>query len=418
MSSPSSVPDRRESTVLPVTLKDIEAAAKVIEGQVVRTPCLHSRTLSEVTGAEIYLKFENHQFTASFKERGALNKLVSLDAVQRAKGVIACSAGNHAQGVAYHAHRLGIPAVIVMPRHTPWVKVEHTQRHGAEVILEGENFDGAKARAMELAAERGLVMVHPYDDAKIVAGQGTCGLEMMQSNPELDAIVVAIGGGGLVSGISIAAKALKPSIEIVGVEMVRFPAMYHAMKGTQPTFAASTIAEGIAVKEPGKLTREIISRNVSEIFLVDEGDIEESIVLLLEIEKTVVEGAGAAPLAAVLRNRDRFRGRKVGLVLGGGNIDPLILAEIIERGMVRAGRLARVLVEVRDLPGSRARVTACVAEQNANIEQVHHQRAFTSLAVQNAEVDLVLKTRSHDHVKQIVEALQRAGFKARAHPVE
>ena len=401
-----------------VTLKDIEAAAQVIEGRVVRTPCLHSRTLSEVAGAEIHLKFENHQFTASFKERGALNKLASLTPEQRAKGVIACSAGNHAQGVAYHAHRLGIPAVIVMPRHTPWVKVEHTERHGAEVILEGENFDGAKGRALELAVERGLTMVHPYDDEKIIAGQGTCGLEMLRSDPELEILVVAIGGGGLVSGISIAAKALKPSIEVVGVEMVRFPAMYHAMKGTQAAFAASTIAEGIAVKEPGKLTREIVSRNVSEIFLVDEGDIEEAIVLLLEIEKTVVEGAGAAPLAAVLANRERFRGRKVGLVLGGGNIDPLILAEIIERGMVRAGRLARVLVEVRDLPGALARVTACIAEQNANIEQVHHQRAFTSLAVQNAEVDLVLKTRSHEHVTRIVEALQRAGFKARAHPVE
>src|SRR6185437_1128995 len=400
------------------TLKDIEAAAKVIEGQVVRTPCLHSRTLSEVTGAEIYLKFENHQFTASFKERGALNKLTSLDAAQRAKGVIACSAGNHAQGVAYHAHRLGIPAVIVMPRHTPWVKVEHTQRHGAEVILEGDNFDGAKARAIDLAAERGLTLVHPYDDEKIIAGQGTCGLEMLRAHPDLEALVVAIGGGDLISGISVAAKALNPKIDVVGVEMLRFPGMYHAMKGTQPTFAASTIAEGIAVKEPGKLTREIIARHVSEILLVDEGDIEEAIVMLLEIEKTVVEGAGAAPLAAVLRNRERFRGRKVALVLGGGNIDPLVLAEIIERGMVRAGRLARVLVEVRDLPGSLARVTACVAGENANIEQVHHQRAFTSLAVQNAEVDLVLKTRSHDHVKQIVEALRRAGFKARAHPVE
>ena len=401
-----------------VTLKDIEDAAKVIEGQVVETPCLHSRTLSEVTGAEIYLKFENHQFTASFKERGALNKLTSLDAAQRAKGVIACSAGNHAQGVAYHAHRLGIPAVIVMPRHTPWVKVEHTQRHGAEVILEGENFDGAKARAIELAAQRGLTLVHPYDDEKIIAGQGTCGLEMMKAHPELDTLVVAIGGGGLISGISIAAKALKPAVDVVGVEMVRFPGMYHAMKGTEPTFAASTIAEGIAVKEPGKLTSEIIRRNVSEILLVDEGDIEEAIVLLLEIEKTVVEGAGGAPLAAVLRNRERFRGRRVGLVLGGGNIDPLILAEIIERGMVRAGRLARVLVEVRDLPGSLAQVTACIAAQNANIEEVHHQRAFTALAVQNAEVDLVLKTRNHEHVAQIVAALKRAGFNARAHPVE
>jgi threonine dehydratase len=401
-----------------VALQDIEAAAKVIAGHVVRTPCLHSRTLSEIAGAEVFLKFENHQFTASFKERGALNKLASLAPAQATKGVIACSAGNHAQGVAYHAHRLGIPATIVMPRYTPFVKVEQTQRHGAEVILEGENFDGAKAHALEQAVARNLTLVHPYDDALVIAGQGTCGLEMLADHPELDTLVVAIGGGGLISGISIAAKAIKPAIEVVGVEMVRFPAMYHAMKGTEPTFAASTIAEGIAVKEPGRLTREIIGRNVAEILLVDEGDIEQSIVMLMEIEKTVVEGAGAAPLAALLANPERFRGRRVGLVLGGGNIDPLVLAEIIERGMVRAGRLARVLVEVRDLPGSLARVTACLAEQNANIEEVHHQRAFTSLAVQNAEVDLVLKTRNREHVAQIVEALQRSGFKARAHPVE
>ena len=401
-----------------VDLKDIRAAAKLIEGHVVQTPCLHSRTLSEITGAEVYLKFENHQFTASFKERGALNKLASLDAAQRKKGVIACSAGNHAQGVAYHANRLGIPAVIVMPRHTPYVKVEHTQRHGAEVVLEGDNFDAAKTCAIDQAGRRGLTLVHPYDDEKIVAGQGTCGLEMLEQHPELEALVVAIGGGGLISGISVAAKALKPGIDVFGVEMVRFPAMYHAMKGSEPTFAASTIAEGIAVKEPGKIAREIIARNVAEIFLVDEGDIEESIVMLLEIEKTVVEGAGAAPLAAVLRNLARFRGRKVGLVLGGGNIDPLMLAAIVERGMVRAGRLARVVVEVRDLPGSLARVTACIAGENANIEEVHHQRAFTQLAVQNAEVELVLKTRNREHVAEIINALGRAGFKARAYPLE
>jgi threonine dehydratase len=390
----------------------------VIQGHVVDTPCLLSRTLSEITGAQVHLKFENHQFTASFKERGALNKLASLTPAQAAKGVIACSAGNHAQGVAYHAHRLGIPAVIVMPRYTPYVKVEQTQKHGAEVILEGDNFDAAKAYAIEQAVTRGLTLVHPYDDEKIIAGQGTCGLEMLAEHPKLDMLVVAIGGGGLISGISIAAKAIKPPIEVVGVEMVRFPAMYHAMKGTEPQFAQSTIAEGIAVKEPGRLTREIIARNVAEILLVDEGDIEQSITMLLEIEKTVVEGAGAAPLAALLKNPERFRGKRVGLVLGGGNIDPLVLSEIIERGMVRAGRLARVLVEVRDLPGALARVTACVAEQNANIEEVHHQRAFTTLAVQNAELDLVLKTRNREHVAQIVEALQRAGFKARAHPVE
>ena len=398
-----------------VELKDIEAAAKVIQGQVVETPCLASRTLSEITGAEVFLKFENHQFTASFKERGALNKLSSLDAASRRKGVIACSAGNHAQGVAYHASRLGIPAVIVMPRFTPFVKVEHTQRFGAEVILEGENFDAAKEYAMRAAGDRGLTLVHPYNDEKIIAGQGTAGLEILRAHPELDALIVAIGGGGLISGISIAAKALKPSIEIYGVEMVRFPSMYHAVKGTKAQFAASTIAEGIAVKEPGALTKPIIEKNVREIFLVDEGDIEEAIVMMVEIEKTVVEGAGAAPLAALLRNREEFAGRKVGLVLGGGNIDPLMLAEIIERGMVRSGRLARILVEVTDLPGSLAKVTAILAKENANIEQVHHQRTFTTLAVQNAELDLVLKTRNHEHVRQIVAALHAAGFRARAH---
>jgi len=401
-----------------VELKDIEAAAKVIRGQVVETPFLESRTLSEIAGARVFLKFENHQFTASFKERGALTKLASLDRAEREAGVIACSAGNHAQGVAYHAARLGIPAVIVMPRYTPFVKVEHTQRFGAEVILEGDNFDAAKDFALQAASGRGLTMVHPYNDERIIAGQGTCGLEMLTAQPELDALIVAIGGGGLISGISIAAKALSPSIDVYGVEMVRFPAMYHAMKGTTPTFAASTIAEGIAVKEPGTLTRPIIAKNVREIFLVDEGDIEEAIVMMLEIEKTMVEGAGAAPLAALLAHRDRFSGRKVGLVLGGGNTDPLMLAGIIERGMVSSGRLARVRVEVRDLPGSLARVTACLAEQNANIDQVHHQRTFTSLAVQNAELDLVLKTRNREHVDQIVAALQACGFTARAHPVD
>ncbi len=398
-----------------VELKDIEAAAKVIAGHVVATPCLHSRTLSEITGAQVYLKFENHQFTASFKERGALNKLSSLDAAQARKGVIACSAGNHAQGVAYHAHRLGIPAVIVMPRLTPFVKVEQTQRHGAEVVLEGDGFDQAKSCAIEQAAARGLTLVHPYDDEAIIAGQGTCGLEMMREHPQLDMLVVAIGGGGLISGISTAAKAIKPSIDVVGVEVERYPSMYHAMRGTEPVFGTSTIAEGIAVKEPGRLTREIIARNVSGILLVDEGDIEQAITLLLEIEKTVVEGAGAAPLAALLKHPERFRGRHVGLVLGGGNIDPMVLAAIIQRGMVRAGRLARVVVEVRDLPGSLAKVTACLAEQNANIEEVHHQRAFTTLAVQNAELELVLKTRNREHVAQIVGALQLAGFRARAH---
>ena len=397
-----------------VELKDIEAAAKVIEGHVVQTPCLHSRTLSDITGAEVYLKFENHQFTASFKERGALNKLVALTPAEAKKGVIACSAGNHAQGVAHHATRLGIPATIVMPRHTPFVKVEQTQRLGAEVILEGDNFDGAKTHAVAECRKRDLTFVHPYDDERIIAGQGTCGLEIMAEHPQIDVLVVAIGGGGLISGISTAAKAMKPSVEVIGVEVQRFPSMYHAVRGTEPTFAMSTIADGIAVKEPGRLTREIIARNVAEIVLVDEGDVEQAIVTLLEIEKTVVEGAGAAPLAALLRHPERFRGRRVGLVLGGGNIDPLMLSEIIERGMVRAGRLARVTVEIRDVPGTLARVSACVAGEGANIAEVYHQRAFTTLAVQNAELNLVLKTRNREHVRQIVAALQREGFTARA----
>jgi threonine dehydratase len=395
-----------------VTIEDIRAAAKAIHGHVVDTPFAHSRTLSDITGAQVFLKFENHQFTASFKERGALFKLLSLTPEQKKKGVIAVSAGNHAQGVAYHAHRLGIPAVIVMPRFTPFVKVEHTRKHGADVILEGDDFDQAKTHMMRIAAERGLVLVHPYDDEKIIAGQGTVGLEMLAAHPELDMLVIAVGGGGLISGISIAAKAANPNIEVLGVEMVRFPGMLNALRGTVPVFGVSTIAEGIAVKEPGKLTKEIISKNVSEILLVDEGDIEQAIVLLLEIEKTVVEGAGAASLAALIKYPDRFQGKRVGLVLCGGNIDPLMLAEIVERGMVRAGRLARIKVEIRDIPGVLAKVTACVAEQNANIEEVHHQRAFSHLSAQNAEVDLVLKTRNHAHVAEIVAALMRAGFKA------
>ncbi len=395
------------------TLEDIRAAAGALRGHVVDTPCLHSRTLSEITGAGIHLKFENHQFTASFKERGALVKLLSLPPEAARRGVIACSAGNHAQGVAYHANRLGIPAVIVMPRHTPFVKVEHTRKHGAEVILSGENFDEAKAHAVGLAVSRGLTLVHPYDDEKVIAGQGTIALEMLAAHPQLDTLVIAIGGGGLIAGIATAAKALKPSIEVIGVQTERFPSMYHAVRGTTPTFGASTIADGIAVKEPGRLTKAIVERLVSDIVLVDEGDLEQAIVMLLEIEKTVVEGAGAASLAALLKEPGRYRGRQVGLVLCGGNIDPLVLAEIIERGMVRGGRLARVRVQVRDLPGSLARVTALLAAQNANIEEVHHQRAFTHLAVQDAEVDFVLKTRSHAHVAEIVEALTQAGYLAR-----
>jgi threonine dehydratase len=401
-----------------IKIADIEAAARVLDGYVVDTPCLHSRTLSDITGADVYLKFENHQFTASFKERGALNKLVSLTDAQRKIGVIAASAGNHAQGVAYHATRLGIPSVIVMPKFTPFVKVEMTRRHGAEVVLHGENFDEAKAHAFGLAESRGLMFVHPYDDEKVIAGQGTIALEMLREQPDIDMLAIAIGGGGLISGMATAARAIKPEIEVVGVETMRFPSMYAAIKGSAANFGPSTIAEGIAVKEPGVQTLAIVKKMVSDIVLVDEGDIEEAIVMLLEIEKTVVEGAGAASLAALMRHRERFAGRKVGLVLCGGNIDPLMLAEIIQRGMVRSGRLARIKVELRDLPGALAKITTVIAESNANIEEVHHQRAFTNLPVQSAEVEFVLKTRNAAHIDEIVGKLTALGFKSRAHQAD
>ena len=398
-----------------VTLQDVRNAASAISGAVLHTACLLSRTLSAIAGAQIYLKFENHQFTASFKERGALNKLLSLDAAQRGAGVIAVSAGNHAQGVAYHAKRLNIPAVIVMPRFTPHVKVEQTRVFGAEVILHGGNFDEAKAHALQVMSQRRLTLVHPYDDAQIMAGQGTIALEMLDAQPDLDVLMVPVGGGGMIAGMASAAKALKPGIQIIGVESKRFPSMHCALKRSEPEFGANSIADGIAVKEPGKLTLEIVRKLVDDVLLVDEGDIEQAMLLLLEIEKTVVEGAGVVGLAGVLCNRERFAGKKAGVVLSGGNIDPLTLAEIIERGMVRAGRLTRLQVELRDLPGSLAKVTAALAEANANIEEVHHERAFTRLPVQSAVVDFVLQTRGHEHVQHIIAALDAAGFKARMH---
>jgi threonine dehydratase len=398
-----------------VTLESIQAAAATISGSVANTPCLHSRTLSAITGAQVYLKFENHQFTASFKERGALNKLLSLRAAERSVGVIAASAGNHAQGVAYHAKRLGIPAVIVMPRFTPVVKVQQTRDHGAEVILHGENFDEAKAHAFAVAAERKLRFVHPYDDEKIIAGQGTIALEMLAQHPQLECLVVPIGGGGMIAGMALAAKALAPNIRVIGVQAERYPSMYAAVNAMTLDFGSNTIADGIAVKEPGRLTLELVRRYVDDIVLVDEGSIERAIVMLLEIEKTVVEGAGAVGLAALLKYRERFAGLHAGLVLSGGNIDPLMLSDIIVRGMVRAGRLARLQVELRDLPGSLAQVTTLLAQANANIEEVHHQRAFTNLPLQSAEVEFVLETRGPEHIEQIIAALAQAGFAAKLH---
>ncbi len=395
-----------------IDLQTIQQAAERLRGQVLLTPCVESRTLSQIVRAQVFLKFENLQFTASFKERGACNKLAQLSASERARGVVAMSAGNHAQGVAYHAQRLSLRAVIVMPRFTPGVKVERTRGFGAEVVLHGDTLEQARAHAFELAAAQNLTFVHPYDDEAIVAGQGTVGLEMLQAVPDLDVLVIAIGGGGLIGGIATAAKALKPGIEVVGVQTARFPAMFNAIKGTHHPQGTSTIAEGIAVGTPGRITEAIIRERVDDLLLVDEGDIEQAVLMLLEIEKTVVEGAGAAGLAALLKHPDRFAGRKVGLVLCGGNIEPLLLAAIIERGMVRAGRLARLKVGSRDVPGALARITAVVADAGANIDEVHHQRAFSSLSAQNVEIELVLQTRGHEHVTEVLEQLRAAGFDA------
>ena len=395
---------------LMIQLQHIRDAASRLQGQILQTPCVASRTLSDITGAQVFLKFENLQFTASFKERGACNKLAQLPAP--CNGVIAMSAGNHAQGVAYHAHRLGLRAVIVMPRFTPGVKVERTRGFGAEIVLHGDTLDEACKHALQLAQQEQLTFVHPYDDADVVAGQGTVALEMLQEVTDLDTLIVAIGGGGLIAGMATAAKAIQPGIEIVGVQASRFPAMFNAIKGTHHPQGSYSIAEGIAVETPGKITLEIIQRRVDDLLLVDEGDIEQSIVMLLEVEKTLVEGAGAAGLAALLKYPERFKGKKVGLVLCGGNIDPLLLAAIIERGMVRAGRLARIRVSARDVPGSLATITAMVAEAGANIDEVHHQRAFTHLAAQNVEIELVIQTRSRQHIADVLAHLTQAGLEA------
>ena len=395
-----------------LTLQHIRDAATRLQGQVANTPFVESRTLSEVTGAQVFLKFENLQFTASFKERGACNKLAQLSAEQRTRGVVAMSAGNHAQGVAYHAQRLGLRAVIVMPRFTPGVKVERTRGFGAEVVLHGDTLDAARAHALALGEQQHLTFVHPYDDEAIVAGQGTVGLEMLEAEPGLDMLVIAVGGGGLIAGIATAAKALQPGIEIVGVQTTRFPAMFNAIKGTQHVQGTSTIAEGIAVGTPGQVTQAIIADKVDDLVLVDEGDIEQAIVMLLEIEKTLVEGAGAAGLAALLKDPARYAGKKVGLVLCGGNIDPLLLAAIIERGMVRSGRLARIRISARDVPGALARIVTTVADAGANVEEVHHQRAFTALSVQNVEIELVLQTRGPAHITEVLQRLRDAGLEA------
>jgi threonine dehydratase len=396
-----------------VTFADVESAASLLVGRIVRTPTLASHTLSAELGCSVWVKFENQQFTASFKERGALAKLATLSPAERQRGVIAMSAGNHAQAVAYHAAQLGIPATIVMPSFTPNTKVKHTQGHGARVVLHGESLSEAAAEARRLAEAEGLVFVHPYDDPAIVAGQGTVALEMLQDAPDIDTLVIPVGGGGLIAGCAVAAKALKPGIRVVGVETAGYPALFQHLHGEPVVVGGETIAEGIAVRDTGALPLALCRRLVDEVLLVDEEAIERAIVMFIEIEKTVTEGAGAAGLAAVLANRAAFAGRHVGVVLTGGNIDTRLLASILMRGLVRDGRIARLRIKITDRPGQLARVAGIVGDVGANILEVTHQRLFGGVAAKSATLEVIIETRDAAQVRDLIAALERAGYKVK-----
>jgi threonine dehydratase len=393
---------------LPVTLEDIKAAAGVLAGSVRQTSFDRSRTLSDILGADIWLKFENLQFTATFKERGALNRLSALSADERERGVIAVSAGNHAQGVAYHAARLSIPATIFVPLGTPTVKIENTRRHGAQVIEGGATLEEAKTLAADHGRERQLTFIHPYDDPLIIAGQGTIALEMLAAVPDLDVLLVPIGGGGLVSGIAVAAKTLKPGIEVIGVQAALYPSMYNLIKGQQLPIRGDTLAEGIAVKAPGRITSEIIRALVDDIVLVTEQQIEQALSLLITIEKTVTEGAGAAGLAAVLANQARFKGRAIGLVLSGGNIDTRLLSGVLTRQLAKEGRLSQLRFDIVDRPGQLATVVAILSQSGANIVEVSHQRIFTDLPAKAVSLEVVIETRDRAHLEATIASLRAA----------
>ncbi|MEE4302071.1 MAG: threonine ammonia-lyase [Pseudomonadales bacterium] len=405
---------RELAAELAISLADVESARRLIEGQVLRTPVQHSETLSRITGAEIWLKFENQQFTASFKERGALTRLLALDSAERQRGVICMSAGNHAQAVAHHAKRLGIPATIVMPRYTPNAKVEATRVFGPELILHGAVFDEAIRFTEDLARERGLTLVHPYDDPAVMAGQGTLALEALEDAPRPDVVVVPIGGGGLVSGIATVFAARAPEVEVLGVEADRFAGAYRALRGEGPAFGVSTIAEGIAVKAPGSLTLPIIRALVKDVLLVTESHLERAVLSLLEIEKTVVEGAGAAGLAAVLAEPERFRDRRVLLPLCGGNIDLMILSSVIQRGLARSGRLVRIAVEIPDVPGALGEICRLIGELDSNIVDLSHQRAFSGSSVRATEVTFLLQMRGAEQIDTVLARLGEEGYEARS----
>ncbi|MBA3668972.1 MAG: threonine ammonia-lyase [Sphingomonas sp.] len=392
------------------TIDDIRAAAERIRGAVVRTPMLISRTLSEIVGAEVWLKFENLQFTAAYKERGALNKLLQLTAEERARGVIAASAGNHAQAVAYHCKRLGIPVTIVMPSPTPTIKVTQTEGHGARVILHGAMFDDAYSKARELELEEGLVFVHPFDDPDVIAGAGTLGLEILEDAPDLDMIVVPIGGGGLMSGVATAVKALKPAIQMIGVEAELYPSMKCAVEGCRMPLGGDTLAEGIAVKEPGRLTSAILKRLADDFVLVSERDLERAVAMLAGIEKTVVEGAGAAGLAAIISDLERFAGKKVATILCGGNIDTHLLANVLVRDLVRQGRIARLKIAAEDRPGALALITEQFHNAGVNIIEINHSRIFTRLPAKDTVIEVECEARDAAAIDDVVKRLEAAGF--------
>ncbi|MEH2529859.1 threonine dehydratase [Bradyrhizobium sp. AZCC 1588] len=412
---PKNVPPTKvgsEPGRLAVTPEDITAAGASIAGSVLVTECDQSRTLSEICGCNLWLKFENLQFTSTFKERGALNRLLALSPEERRRGVIAMSAGNHAQGVAYHANRLDIPAAIVMPVGTPMVKIENTRRHGANTIISGKTLEEAGEFARTHGEAHGMIMIHPYDDPLIIAGQGTIALEMLRAAPQLDTLVVPIGGGGLISGMAVAAKSLKPDLQIIGVQAQLYPSMYNAIKGDRLPMRGDTLAEGIAVKVPGRITTEIIRHLVDDIVLVTEDQIERAVAMLIAIEKTVVEGAGAAGLAAVLAAPERFAGRNVGLVLTGGNIDTRLIASVLTRELAREGRLTQIAIDIVDRPGQLAAVSALLAEAGANIIEVSHQRTFSDLPAKGTLLEVVIETRDRAHLDEVMKRLGEAGYVA------
>jgi threonine dehydratase len=396
-----------------VSFESIANARKQLEGNVVRTPLLHSAKLSEITGAEIHVKFENMQVTSSFKDRGAYIKLCSLTAAEKALGVIAMSAGNHAQAVAYHAKRLGIPATIVMPETTPSTKVERTKSHGAHVILSGETLADSQITAEAIVAEKGLILVHPYDDDRIIAGQGTIGIEMLDDEPGLEAIVVPVGGGGVISGTAIAAKTIKPGIELIGVEVNLYPSMHAALRGQPAKCGGSTLAEGIAVKNVTERTVAICRQFVDDVRLVSEADIERAVMAYLTHQKTLAEGAGAAGLAAVLADPNHFHGRKVGLVLCGGNIDPRILSSVITRELQREMRIVNLRITIDDRPGVLGKISSLLGQHGANILEVSHRRMFLDIPAKGAELEIMIETRDKPHAEDIVRLIEAQGFTTR-----